>query len=168
MVALNIFHVLIAIAMVALVLVQKGAGATAGAAFGSGASGTVFGARGAGNFLTKSTWVLATLFCSISLVMAVVVSRNEAAPASDLGVVAPASAPASGQAEDSTGDTPLPPSVSSAEDNPQGDLPPLQIEQSPAADAPAAEDIPPLGGASADSAETAEGVDATVGGSEDS
>lgn len=85
--ALNIFYVLIAIAMVALILVQKGAGATAGAAFGSGASGTVFGARGASNFLTRTTWVLATLFCSISLLMAVLVSRMSNAPETDLGVM---------------------------------------------------------------------------------
>ncbi len=85
--ALNIFYVLIAIAMVALILVQKGAGATAGAAFGSGASGTVFGARGAGNFLTRTTWVLATLFCTISLLMAVLVSRMSTAPETDLGVL---------------------------------------------------------------------------------
>ena len=85
--ALNIFHVLIAIALVAFVLIQKGQGATAGAAFGSGASGTVFGSRGAGNFLTRSTWVLATLFCTISLVMAVMVSRMSELPENDLGVV---------------------------------------------------------------------------------
>ncbi|MDH3789358.1 MAG: preprotein translocase subunit SecG [Xanthomonadales bacterium] len=84
---LNIFHVLIAIALVAFVLIQKGQGATAGAAFGSGASGTVFGSRGAGNFLTRSTWVLATLFCTISLTMAVMVSRINALPENDLGVV---------------------------------------------------------------------------------
>jgi preprotein translocase subunit SecG len=84
---LNIFHVLIAIALVAFVLIQKGQGATAGAAFGSGASGTVFGSRGAGNFLTRSTWVLATLFCTISLTMAVMVSRTTATPENDLGVV---------------------------------------------------------------------------------
>ncbi len=84
---LNIFHVLIAIALVAFVLVQKGQGATAGAAFGSGASGTVFGARGAGNFLTRSTWVLATLFCAISLTMAVMISRVVATPEEDLGVI---------------------------------------------------------------------------------
>lgn len=84
---LNIFHVLIAIALVAFVLIQKGQGATAGAAFGSGASGTVFGSRGAGNFLTRSTWVLATLFCAISLTMAVLVSRVTALPENDLGVV---------------------------------------------------------------------------------
>ena len=85
---LNIFHVLIAIAMIAFILIQKGAGATAGAAFGSGASGTVFGSRGAGNFLSRSTWVLATLFCLISLTMAVLASRMNSAPETDLGVVA--------------------------------------------------------------------------------
>ena len=85
---LNIFHVLIAIAMIAFILIQKGAGATAGAAFGSGASGTVFGARGAGNFLSRSTWVLATLFCLISLTMAVMASRANLAPETDLGVIA--------------------------------------------------------------------------------
>ena len=84
---LNIFHVLIAIAMIAFILIQKGAGATAGAAFGSGASGTVFGSRGAGNFLSTTTWVLATAFCLISLTMAVMASRMSLAPETDLGVV---------------------------------------------------------------------------------
>ena len=85
---LNIFHVLVAIAMIAFILIQKGAGATAGAAFGSGASGTVFGSRGAGNFLSRSTWVLATLFCLISLTMAVMASRASISPETDLGVIA--------------------------------------------------------------------------------
>jgi preprotein translocase subunit SecG len=85
---LNIFHVLVAIAMIAFILVQRGPGATAGAAFGSGASGTVFGSRGAGSFLSRATWILATLFCLISLTMAVVVSRDLSAPDTDLGVVA--------------------------------------------------------------------------------
>jgi preprotein translocase subunit SecG len=84
---LNIFHVLIAISMIAFILIQKGAGATAGAAFGSGASGTVFGSRGAGNFLSRTTWVLAAGFCLISLTMAVLASRASVAPETDLGVV---------------------------------------------------------------------------------
>ncbi len=84
---LNIFHVLIAIALIAFVLIQKGQGATAGAAFGSGASGTVFGARGAGNFLSRTTWVLAGLFCAISLTMAIMVSRMMDNPEVGLGVV---------------------------------------------------------------------------------
>ena len=87
---LNIFHVLITIAMIAFILIQKGAGATAGAAFGSGASGTVFGSRGAGSFLSRTTWVLATLFCLISLTMAVMASHASLAPETDLGVVATA------------------------------------------------------------------------------
>ncbi len=85
--ALNIFHVLIAIALVAFVLIQRGQGATAGAAFGSGASGTVFGSRGAGTFLTRTTWVLAALFCTISLTMAVIISRTVSLPEDNLGVV---------------------------------------------------------------------------------
>jgi preprotein translocase subunit SecG len=84
---LNIFHVLIAIALIGFVLIQRGQGATAGAAFGSGASGTVFGARGAGNFLSRSTWVLAVLFCTISLTMAVLVSHMMQTTEPDLGVV---------------------------------------------------------------------------------
>jgi len=84
---LNIFHVLIAIALVALILIQRGQGATAGAAFGSGASGTVFGSRGAGTFLTRTTWVLSALFCTISLTMAVIVSRTASLPEDNLGVV---------------------------------------------------------------------------------
>ena len=96
---LNIFHVLIAIALVAFVLIQKGQGATAGAAFGSGASGTVFGSRGAGNFLTRSTWVLAALFCAISLTMAVMVSRIMDVPETDLGVVSSTQAEPDGRAK---------------------------------------------------------------------
>lgn len=96
---LNIFHVLVAIALVALVLIQKGQGATAGASFGAGASATVFGARGAGTFLTRATWVLGALFCAISLTMAVVVSRTIGVPDTDLGVVAESPAEEESSAE---------------------------------------------------------------------
>ena len=87
---LNIFHVLLAIAMIALILVQRGAGATAGAAFGSGASGTVFRASGAGNFLTRATSIAAIGFFAISLGMAVMASNMSKAVPEDegLGVVA--------------------------------------------------------------------------------
>ncbi|PCH85823.1 MAG: preprotein translocase subunit SecG [Piscirickettsiaceae bacterium] len=63
-------HVLIAALMVGLILIQHGKGADAGAAFGSGASGTVFGSKGSGSFLTRSTAVLATLFFITSLGLA--------------------------------------------------------------------------------------------------
>ena len=116
---LNIFHVLIAISMIAFILIQKGAGATAGAAFGSGASGTVFGSRGAGNFLSRTTWVLATLFCLISLTMAVLASRAGTAPETDLGVVA--STPATEDVSNQT--TPGQPVIESADPS---DLPSLE------------------------------------------
>ncbi|MEZ5566107.1 MAG: preprotein translocase subunit SecG [Gammaproteobacteria bacterium] len=63
-------HVLIGVAIVALVLIQRGKGADAGAAFGAGASGTVFGAQGSANFLSRSTAILAFLFFSTSLGLA--------------------------------------------------------------------------------------------------
>ena len=63
-------HVLIALGIIGLVLIQQGRGADAGAAFGSGASGTVFGARGASSFLTRTTAVMATLFFLTSLALA--------------------------------------------------------------------------------------------------
>jgi len=85
---LNIVYVLIAIAMIALILMQRGAGAQAGSGFGGGASATVFGSRGASNFLSKSTKWLAIAFFSISLFMAWSASHqsNKPTPA-DLGVM---------------------------------------------------------------------------------
>jgi len=70
-----IAHVFISIILVILVLLQRGKGAEAGAAFGSGASGTVFGAKGSANFLSRSTAVLATLFFVTSLGLTYLGSR---------------------------------------------------------------------------------------------
>ena len=67
---LNVIYVLLAIGMIALILMQRGAGAQAGSGFGGGASATVFGSRGASNFLSKSTKWLAITFFGISLFMA--------------------------------------------------------------------------------------------------
>ncbi|GAB2618685.1 preprotein translocase subunit SecG [Novilysobacter erysipheiresistens] len=67
---LTVIYVLVAIAMIALILMQRGAGAQAGSGFGGGASATVFGARGASSFLSKSTKWLAIVFFSISMYMA--------------------------------------------------------------------------------------------------
>ncbi len=65
-----IIHVLLALSLVALILMQHGKGADAGAAFGSGSSGSVFGARGANSFLYKLTVSIATGFFLTSLVLA--------------------------------------------------------------------------------------------------
>ena len=74
-----IAHVLIAAAIIGLVLLQKGKGADAGAGFGAGASGTVFGARGSANFLSRSTAVMATLFFCSSLGLAYLNSNRQVA-----------------------------------------------------------------------------------------
>lgn len=80
---LVVVQVLAAVALIGLVLIQHGKGADAGAAFGSGASGTVFGARGAANFLTRTTAALAAVFFLTSLALAYWVGgRGAAAPSS--------------------------------------------------------------------------------------
>lgn len=71
-----IFHVLIAICLIALVLLQQGKGATAGAAFGSGASGTVFGSRGSRGFLYKLTGGLAIAFFATSIMLTYLAAHN--------------------------------------------------------------------------------------------
>lgn len=69
-------HVLLAVGLIALILLQRGKGADMGAAFGAGASGTVFGARGSANFLSRSTAVLATVFFVNSLFLAYLASTT--------------------------------------------------------------------------------------------
>jgi len=81
---LIVFQVLTAAGLIAIVLVQRGPGATMGAAFGSGASGTVFGSRGAGNFLTRTTSWLAVGFMGISLTLAVLATSFSGADESAL------------------------------------------------------------------------------------
>jgi preprotein translocase subunit SecG len=66
---LTAVHVLLALGLIGLILIQHGKGADVGAAFGSGASATVFGSQGAASFLTRTTAVLATLFFVNSLVL---------------------------------------------------------------------------------------------------
>lgn len=66
---LLIFHVLVAITIIVLVLIQQGKGAQMGAAFGSGASQTLFGSQGSGSFLLKLTAFFAILFFVTSLVL---------------------------------------------------------------------------------------------------
>ena len=66
---LMVVYLLVALALIGLVLVQHGKGASMGASFGSGASNTVFGSSGSGNFMTRTTAILATVFFVISLVL---------------------------------------------------------------------------------------------------
>lgn len=116
-----IFHVLIAIALVVLVLLQHGKGADAGAAFGSGASSTVFGARGAASFLSRVTGMLAAGFFLTSLTLAMLAARDagpqsvvdeasESAPPAE-SETPPAGAPGDDDApaNETSGDAPAPP-----------------------------------------------------------
>ena len=72
---LLVIHVIISVALIGLILIQQGKGAQAGAAFGSGASQTIFGSQGSGGFLSRTTGILAALFFAINLIIACMVNR---------------------------------------------------------------------------------------------
>lgn len=71
-----IAHVLVGLGVIGLVLIQHGKGADAGAAFGSGSSGTVFGAQGSASFLSRTTAILAAIFFTTSLSLAVLSGKT--------------------------------------------------------------------------------------------
>ncbi len=77
---LTIIQVLFGLGVIGLVLMQQGKGADAGAAFGSGSSGTVFGAQGSASFLSRATAIFAIIFFSSSLGLAVLSGYTEKAP----------------------------------------------------------------------------------------
>ncbi|MEE9309735.1 MAG: preprotein translocase subunit SecG [Cocleimonas sp.] len=74
-----IIQILVSLGIIGLVLIQHGKGADAGAAFGGGASGTVFGSKGSGSFLTRLTGILAAVFFANSLMLAWLVAHPEGA-----------------------------------------------------------------------------------------
>ncbi len=85
---LLVVQVICAIALIGFILIQHGKGADAGAAFGSGASTTVFGASGSGNFLTKTTTALAFVFLVNSLVLAWM-AKERSMEARELNIIEP-------------------------------------------------------------------------------
>jgi preprotein translocase subunit SecG len=93
-------HVGVALMIIGLVLLQRGKGAEAGTGFGAGASGTVFGARGSANFLSRATGLLATLFFISSLGLAYLSTQRTAptslleAPAAEQSTAPQATPPA--------------------------------------------------------------------------
>jgi len=126
---LLVAQVLLSVMLIALILLQHGKGADAGAAFGSGASGTIFGARGSGNFLTKSTAVLATLFFATSLALAYIASHREG-PKSIVDSVVEEQMPQAPEPQE-TVPADLPPVETGSEaaapvTETQGDLPPAE------------------------------------------
>ncbi len=117
---LLIVQVLLSISLIVLILMQHGKGADAGAAFGSGASATVFGARGSGNFMSKSTGIVAMLFFLVSLSLAYL-SSNRAEPDSVSGSVM--TQPNAIEMDANSG---LPPLDGSANSASESDLPPAE------------------------------------------
>ncbi len=113
-------QVLLSISLIVLILMQHGKGADAGAAFGSGASATVFGAKGSGNFMTRVTTVLAILFFIVCMSLAYVSSNR-----STLQGVAGSVMSQGLEMAPQQGDSDMPPSDggSSAQDS---DLPPAE------------------------------------------
>lgn len=75
--ATMILHMFLCVGIIGLVLLQRGKGADAGAGFGAGASGTVFGARGSASFLSRTTAILATLFFVTCLTLAYLGGKRE-------------------------------------------------------------------------------------------
>ena len=111
-----VIHLVVAVAIIGLILLQQGKGAEMGASFGSGASQTVFGSGGSGNFFSRMTAVLATVFFATSFSLAVV-SRQSTEVGAD-----------------------IPPAVQQQEtgvEQPDADIPTVE-EETPAGDIPAA------------------------------
>ncbi|MBC7859442.1 MAG: preprotein translocase subunit SecG [Burkholderiaceae bacterium] len=123
-----IVQVLSALAIIALVLLQHGKGADMGAAFGSGASGSLFGATGSSNFMSKSTGVAAAIFFSATLALSFMASQRSTTVGGGVleKVTAPvAPAPATGAAAipATTAATPAPEAAKPAPSTPAGHIP---------------------------------------------
>jgi len=129
--AVLIAHTLIALMIIILVLLQRGKGADAGAAFGAGASGTVFGARGSSSFFSRATAVFATLFFVSSLTLAYLSSQRSTVPTSLLEDAAIVESEIERIDTELSDETPVSdmPALESSEDDPViVDLPELEEE----------------------------------------
>ncbi|GAB3091806.1 preprotein translocase subunit SecG [Aestuariicella hydrocarbonica] len=119
-----VLHLLTAVSIIALILLQQGKGAEAGASFGAGASQTVFGSSGSGNFFTRATALLAAVFFATSFGLAVV-AKQQATVGITEGIPV-----IDGPAE-------IPAAVEVDSDVP-GDIPSMSVDEVPAEDIPSA------------------------------
>ena len=119
---LLVVHLLVALAIIGLIMLQQGKGADAGASFGAGASQTIFGSDGSGNILTRGTSWLVVAFFSTSFGLAMVASQKSA-PIDDLGLDIPVAVQAAAPVSES-------------------DLPQMEDEFPAATSAAAGEDLP--------------------------
>ena len=120
-----IAHLLVALAIIGLIMLQQGKGADMGASFGAGASQTLFGSDGSGNALTKATAWLVALFFATSFGLAVLAAQRSA-PVDDIGLdlpQQPAQAPALQEDLPVMQDEEIP--AISSDSAPEGDLPTL-------------------------------------------
>lgn len=122
-----IVHLLVALAIIGLIMLQQGKGADMGASFGAGASQTLFGSDGSGNVLTRATGWLAALFFATSFGLALV-ATNASRPVNDLGIEIPPAAMQAGEAVEEelpVVEDDLPAAVGSGDVDTDGDLPQL-------------------------------------------
>ena len=128
-----VFQVLLALVVIVLVLLQHGKGADMGASFGAGASATLFGSNGSGNFLTKTTAILATLFFVISIFLGSLTANSTK--------VDDGSTEMATRAEDTLPETDMPSTDMPAMDNTDSDIPTATTtEDKKSTDVPATED----------------------------
>jgi preprotein translocase subunit SecG len=122
---LTIVQVFSSLAIIGLVLLQRGKGAEAGAGFGAGASGTVFGARGASTALSRATAIFAAVFMINSLLLTYMGTHSvgTSQPKSILDVAGEKAADKSGQGANKPGLTPAPASTGSSATAPQPPAP---------------------------------------------
>ena len=123
---LVVFHMFLAMGLVGLILIQHGKGADAGAAFGSGASATVFGASGSANFLSRATGIIALLFFITSMTLAGFAmnsARDAGLMIGESSVPAGAEVPAAPATAENTSDVPQMPVTVTESDVPAAPIP---------------------------------------------
>lgn len=151
---LLVVHLLIALVIIGLVLLQQGKGAEAGASFGAGASQTMFGSSGSWNFFSRMTAIFATLFFITSISLAVIAKKSAVVEDFDLPAAEQIDIPVEGQSPD--GDVPVSGSVE------QQEIPVLEAQQPESlpveTEIPAATDMDSPVGSGEETAETAEPV----------
>jgi preprotein translocase subunit SecG len=129
---LLILQVLLGVTMIGLILLQQGKGADMGAAFGAGASGTVFGAGGGGSFFSRTTAILAAVFFANSILLSSPLVRHQADPTASVTQTVPA--------PQTQPDMPAPETVDEGE---AASLPPADLPDVPEQPPKAESDLPP-------------------------
>ena len=119
-----VVHLLIAMAIIGLIMLQQGKGADMGASFGAGASQTLLGSAGTNNVLTKATAWLVLLFFVSSFGLAMI-ATDKSAPVDDLGLVIPQNEAREVPQETLDSDVPVVDNAAPAASAPEGDVPEL-------------------------------------------